>query len=383
MLVRYSYRVYPGKLQQISAAKQFGCNRVVWNDALKWVIGHGAEYKWPSQSELSMLCITLAKQYECRKWLSEVSAVPLQQSLIDLNTAFTNFFDSLSGKRKGPKAGFPQLKKKSNTQSARYAKTAFSLKGTKLYLAKIGNLKVKWGKRPLPNPPSSVTLIKNNVNQYHVSFVVEIPELDVKPVRSSIGVDLGVKTFAFCSNGESFQAPDYKKLNRKIARFQRKLARQKRGSHRRERTRLRVAKLKLKIKNIRKDFLHKLSTKLVSENQTVCLEDLNVKGMLANRRLSRAISEQGWAMFRQMCEAKTKKFVNREFSIVSRWEPSSQICSDCGYRWGKIDLSVREIKCLGCGSKHDRDENASKNIEAVGVGHAHNSKRTVKECQPA
>jgi putative transposase len=342
---------------------------------------HGDEYKWPSNAELQSLCITLAKQYKEREWLKEVSVVPLQQSLNDLGVAFKNFFESLSGKRKGPKVGFPVMKKRSNTQSSRYTQRGFSLNGGKLFLAKIGNLKVKWGGRPLPSYPTSVTLTKNNAGQYHVSFVVDAPVVEVEPIRKSIGIDLGIKVFAFCSTGEQFNAPSYKTLNRKVARLQRRLARQKKGSNRREVTRLRIAKLKLKIKNVRKDFLHKLSSKLVRENQTVSLEDLNVKGMLANRKLSRAISEQGWSTFRDMCKAKTKKFADRTFVVISRWEPTSQICSTCGYKWGKLDLSVRSILCLNCGTNHDRDENAAMNIDLVGAGHAHDSKWTANECK--
>lgn len=144
--------------------------------------------------------------------------------------------------------------------------------------------------------------------------------------------------------------------------------------------RLRVAKLKAKLRDIRKDFLHKLSTKVVNENQVVALEDLNVSGLTQNRKLSRAISKLGWREFRTMCEAKSEKF-GREFVVISRWEPTSQVCSDCGYRWGKLDLKVREIVCLSCGTLHDRDDNASKNIEQVGVGHIHDSKRTGRERQ--
>ncbi len=144
--------------------------------------------------------------------------------------------------------------------------------------------------------------------------------------------------------------------------------------------RLRVAKLKAKQADKRKDFLHKLSTKVVSENQATVLEDLNVSGMLKNRCLSRAISQSGWRDFRTMCEAKSNKF-GREFVVISRWEPTSQICSDCGYRWGKLDLSVREIVCINCNSRHDRDANAAKNIEKVGVGHIHDPKRTGRECK--
>jgi putative transposase len=144
--------------------------------------------------------------------------------------------------------------------------------------------------------------------------------------------------------------------------------------------RLRVAKLKAKLRDTRKDFLHKLSTKVVNENQVIALEDLNVSGMLKNRKLSRAISQAGWRKFRTMCQAKSDKF-GREFVVISRWEPTSQVCSDCGYRWGKLDLKVREIVCMNCGTHHDRDDNASKNIEQVGVGHIHDSKRTGRKCK--
>lgn len=139
--------------------------------------------------------------------------------------------------------------------------------------------------------------------------------------------------------------------------------------------RLRVAVLKARLRDTRSYFLHKLSTKIVNDNQVIALEDLNVSGMLKNRCLSRAISQAGWQEFRTLCEAKSEKFV-REFVVISRWEPTSQVCSDCGYRWGKLDLKVREIVCLNCGTLHDRDDHASKNIEQVGVGHIHDSKRT-------
>ena len=144
--------------------------------------------------------------------------------------------------------------------------------------------------------------------------------------------------------------------------------------------RLKVARLKCRLRDTRKDFLHKLSTKVVNENQVIALEDLNVSALLKNRCLSRAISSAGWREFRTMCEAKSDKY-GREFVVISRWEPTSQVCSDCGYRWGKLDLKVREIVCVNCGALHDRDNNASKNIEQVGVGHIHDSKRTGRECK--
>lgn len=225
---------------------------------------------------------------------------------------------------------------------------------------------------------SSVTVIKDCANRYFLSFVVEIEPVSVEPVSSSVGIDLGLKTFAVLSMGESFKSPDYSKLDRKVRKLQRKLARQVKASNRRNKTRLTIARLHNEISDLRKDFLHKLSTKVVCENQAITLEDLNVSGMVKNRKLSRAISLQGWREFRELCKAKSEKF-GRQFQTVSRWEPTSQICSDCGYKWGKLDLKVRAVTCLSCGASHDRDENAAKNINKVGIGHCHDSKWTLRD----
>jgi putative transposase len=376
MKARCQYRIYPTDRQSKGLAQLFGCSRVVWNDALEIVRNIPKGEKWPSNSELQKLVITQAKKTGARDWLADVSVVALQQSVIDLGTAFKNFFESRSGKRKGKKVGFPKFKKRSNRQSARLTQRGFALKGNKLSLAKLGGFKVKWS-RPLPAEPSSVTIIKNTANQYFASFVVEVGQIDVLPIRSSIGVDLGIKTFAFLSTGDRVESPGYKQLDRKARRFQRKLARQVRGSNRWQNTRLKIAKLKLKVANIRKDFLHKTTTKLVRENQTVCLENLNVSGMLKNRKLARAIAEQGWSTARTMCTAKANQYKDRCISIISRWEPTSQACSDCGFRWGKLDLSIRSVLCVSCGAEHDRDENAAKNIESSGLELAHDAKRTM------
>lgn len=211
-----------------------------------------------------------------------------------------------------------------------------------------------------------MTIIKNTTGQYHASFVVEIEQKRVESLRPSIGVNLGIRVFAFPSVGEPIKAPDYQK----------RLARQQKGSKRRETTRLKIAKRQLKIRNIRKHFLHTQSTKLIRENQAVSLEDLAVSNMVKNRKLSRAISQQGWSEFRTMLESKAAQYVNRAVRIVSRWEPTSQNCSDCGCRWGKLDLSVRIVRCGSCGAKHDRDLNAARNIDTVGAGLAHDAKWT-------
>jgi putative transposase len=374
MKARYQYRFYPTIQQQQSLARLFGCVRVVWNDAL--AICKQAE-KLPSNNDLQKLVITQAKKTTEREWLSDVSSVPLQQSVADLGIAYKNFFDSLKGKRKGKKVGTPRFKKKTNQQSARFVKTGFSIQGEQVYLAKIGNVKPIWS-RELPSSPSSVTVIKDGANRYFLSFVVEVKPVNIDAKNQSIGIDLGIKTLAVMSNGEKAQSPDYSKLDRKIRKLQKKLARQPKDSKRSHKTRIKIAKLHNQITDTRQDFLHKLSTKIISENQVIVLEDLNVSGMVKNRKLARSISLQGWRQFRTLCEGKAEKF-NRDFRVISRWEATSQICSKCGYKWGKLDLKIRSVKCLNCGTEHDRDENAAKNINKVGTGHCHDSKRAQRQ----
>ncbi|MEZ2321002.1 MAG: RNA-guided endonuclease InsQ/TnpB family protein [Microcoleus sp.] len=374
MKARYRYRFYPTSQQQKNLAQLFGCVRVVWNDALALC---KQSKKKPSSADLQKIVITQAKNTEERVWLGDVSCVPLQQSVADLDVAFKNFFSSCKGKRKGHKVGYPKFKKKTNSQSARFRVGGFSLKGDGIYLAKIGIVNPIWS-RKLPSEPSSVTVTKDCANRYFLSFVVELqPEL-VEAKNPSIGIDLGIKTFAVMSNGDRAESPSYKKLDRKVRKLQRKLARQPKDSRRRNVTRIRIAKLHNQIADTRKDELHKFSTKIVNENQVIVLEDLNVSGMVKNRKLSRAISQQGWYEFRTLCEAKSEKF-GREFKVISRWEPTSQVCSGCGFKWGKIDLSIRSILCLSCGTLADRDENAARNIEMVGMGHRHDLKCTVRQ----
>lgn len=264
MKARYQFRFYPTDQQQQLLAQLFGCVRVVWNDAL--AICKRSE-KLPSNNDLQKLVITQAKKTDERSWLSGVSNIPLQQSVADLGVAYKNFFDSLKGKRKGKKVGSPKFKKKTQRQSARFRIGGFSIKGEEVYLAKIGNVKPIWS-RYLPSAPSSVTVIKDCANRYFLSFVIEIepvqsdsgakPCLRASAKNQSIGIDLGIKTFAVMSNGEKAISPDYSKKDRKIRKLQRKLARQQKGSKRREVTRLKIAKQHNKIADTRKDFLHKL-----------------------------------------------------------------------------------------------------------------------------
>ena len=361
MKVRYQYRIYPTIGQQQSLTQLFGCVRVVFNDALAFSKQSG---KYPGGNLLSAR-LTQAKKTDERVWLNDVSSVPLQQALQDLNAAYRNLFKSIKGKRKGAKVNPPRFKRKTNQQSARFTKAAFKLKDSKIYLAKIGELKTKWS-RPLPSEPSSVTVIKDCAGRYFVSFVVEIQPINVEPKNQGVGVDLGLETLATLSTGEKVKAPNTDALARKIRKGKRKWARSVKGSRGRERLRIAIARTEAKQSDIRKDFNQKLATRLVRENSVVMLEDLNVSGMVKNRCLARAISRAGWRQLRTLCEAKASMIHEREVRIISRWEPTSQICSCCGERWGKLELSIRSVVCLNCGTEHDRDVNASINILAAG-----------------
>lgn len=379
MKLRYRYRIYPTSAQAKRLAQMFGCSRVVWNDALAFCQEQYLEGgQYPGSSALMKQCITKAKKTVERSWLSSVSVVPLQQSVRDLDVAFRNFFSSVSGKRKGPKVQMPRFKKRHSNQTARFTQRGFSV-GSKLHLAKIGSLKVQWS-RALPSVPSSVTIIKEASGRYFASFVVE-KEPELLPWNdTSIGIDLGITTFATLSTGQKVEAPKpLRRYLRKLARLQKTLSRCTKGSNRRQVAKLKVARLHSRIKDIRTDFLHKLSSKLIVENQEINLEDLNVSGLLKNRRWSKAISDLGWRQFRTMLEAKAFMY-GRDINVISRWEPTSQTCSCCGHREGRKQLGIREWQCLNCGVFHDRDINAALNIKAAG-GHSEALNGCRRECK--
>ncbi len=326
--------------------------------------------------------ITQAKKTSERCWLSEVSNIVLQQSFRDLQQAWNNYFKSLKGKRKGKKVGRPKFKKKQSRQAIRFRKGGFTVHSTSVKLAKIGQVPIVYS-RKLPSPPSSVTIIKDTANRYFASFVVEINPENMPKIDKSVGIDLGLTHFAILSDGEKIENPKlHKKMLRRIKKANRRLSKAKKDSNRRKsgcdravgslrlarapsRRKLRLAKLHAKVKDSRNDFLQKLSTRLVRENQAIAIEDLNVSGMVKNRKLSRAISDAGWYSFRSLLDAKCEKY-GRDFVVIDRWEATSQKCSNCGKHGGKKELNVRAWTCLHCGEQHDRDINAAKNILVAG-----------------
>lgn len=372
MKARYSYRIYPKQSQLTPMAKAMGCSRVVYNDAW-WLYKNAERNNLDRPKKISNLVITQAKKTEERKWLSEVSSVVLQQSLRDLQTAWNNYFSSLKGNRKGKAVGKPKPKKKHGRQAIRFASNAFSVHSQSVYLAKIGHVKVVFS-RPLPSKPSSVTIIKDTTGRYFASFVVEVPEEIAPQTDNSCGIDLGLTHFCILSSGEKIENPRWhKKMLRQIKKANRRLAKAKKDSNRRKKRQLRLAKLHAKVKDQRTDFLHKLTTRLVRENQALAVEDLNVAGLVKNRKLSRAISDAGWAKFKTMLAAKCDKY-GRDLTIVDRWFASSQICSGCGKSGGKKELDVREWQCLYCNTVHDRDINAAENLNRWAGGQSDQDK---------
>ena len=364
MKARYKYRIYPNQSQIKKLNQLFGCCQYVWNQSLAYChqLYANGENK-PSYVDLTKQFITQAKKkLIC---LKDVVSTPLQQSLKDLDRAYKNFFDSCQGKRKEIKVKPPKFKSINYKQAARFVGANHNIYQDKIYFQKIGKIKINWSIR-LPSPATYVTVIKYLANRYFAIFVIEIcietctenfPKTD-----NSIGINLGILSFATLSNGEKIEAPKPLKKNlKKLAKIQGKLDKKTSGSKRRNKARLRVAKLHGKIKDIRTGFLYKLSTNLVRKYDTILLEDLNISGMIKNRSLAKAISDLGWRQFQTLTEAKCDKY-GREFRVINRWEPTSQKCSYCGFKGGKKEINVREWTCLNCGILNDRDINTAVNI---------------------
>ena len=357
----YRYRFYPTDEQAHNLACTFGCVRFVYNYALhqrkRAYFDHGVKL---STKDLSA-ALTALKREEGTAWLKEVSAVPLQQALRHLDSAYTNFFEG--------RAEYPTFKKKHHAHSATYTDNAFTLKGDKLPLAKQKDpLHIIWS-RPLPEgaPPSSVTVSKDKSGRYFVSLLVEEGTGTLPLTSKAVGIDLGLKSFLITSDGETLANPKYSARDeKKLATAQRNHARKKKGGKNRNKARKKGARLHARIADTRRDFQHKASTKWIRETQVICLETLNVKGMLQNHGLAKAISDVGWGEFTRQLEYKATWY-GRTIIKIDRWYPSSKTCSDCGHVLDTLTLDVREWVCPCCGTWHERDINAARNILAEGL----------------
>jgi putative transposase len=366
--LRYNYRIYPTPDQQNALAKAFGCARVVFNDGLRTrqqARQQGLPYI--SDGALCTQVITEAKKTDTRAWLCEVSAVVLQQAVADLNTAYRNFFTSLSGARKGRKVAPPRFKsRKDHRQSIRFTKNSRFrvLYNGRLRLPKIGDVAVRWS-RSLPSAPSSVAIIRDAAGRYFASFVVRTGEDETLPaVVSEVGIDLGLTHFAVLSDGTKVASPRFlRRAEKKLKRLQRDLSRKQRGSNRRRKAAAKVARAHARVADTRRDWQHKLSTAIVRDNQAIYVEDLCVVG-LGRTRLAKSVHDAAWASFTSMVEYKASRY-GRTFGRVDRFFPSTRMCSACGRVNEKMALNVRAWDCP-CGAAHDRDVNAAINIKAAG-----------------
>lgn len=366
MQLRYAYRLNPTPGQRQALARAFGCARVVFNDvvaARRTAREQGDPY--PTDGTLSK-ALTAAKRTPERAWLAEVSAVVLQQALADANTAYRNFFASVKGARKGRKLGAPRFRsRKDRAQSIRFTKAArFRVTPAgRLRLPGIGDVPVRWS-RDLPGEASSVTVTVDATGRYHASFVVEVPDAPLPSTDREVGIDLGLTHFVVLSDGRKVDNPRIaRKAARKLRRAQQELARRQKGSANRRKSVRKVARCHARVGDTRRDWLHKLSTTLISENQAVYVEDLAVSG-LARTRLARSVADAGWSTFVAMLAYKATRR-GRSFVKVDRWLPSTRTCSTCGAIGDKKPLHVREWTCP-CGAAHNRDVNAAINILAAG-----------------
>jgi putative transposase len=357
----FKYRFYPTSEQGFLLRRTIGCTRLVYNRAL----AERTEAWYERQERVGYAqtssLLTDWKKLSGLGFLNDVSCVPLQQGLRHLQTAFTNFFAG--------RAKYPNFKKKRNGGSAEFTKSAFKWRDGKLFLAKSSeSLDIRWS-RAIPEgvEPSTVTVKLSPSGRWSISLLVDIEIEAMRSSQKAIGIDLGITSLIALSTGEKIANPkSFKAKRAKLRIAQKSLSRKQKGSNNRHKSRLKVAKIHAQISDARNDFLHKLTTRLVRENQTIAVEDLAVKNMMKNRKLSLAISDASWGELVRQLEYKCDWY-GRTLVLIDRWFPSSKRCGSCGHIVDKLPLNVREWDCPSCGTHHDRDINASKNILAAGL----------------
>ena len=357
----YKFRLYPTPQQEIALARTFGCARFAYNYMLRQRTDAWFERKEKVGYHETSAMLTALKKTEEFSWLNEVSSVPVQQSLRHLQTAFGNFF--------ARRSKYPTFKKKDGAQSAEYTTSAFKWADGKLRIAKMDEaLNIRFSRTiPKAAKVTTVTVSKDCAGRYFVSMLCTDQVQAKTPVAAKVGIDLGLTHFAILSTGEKIAAPNtFRKNEEKLAKLQRRLAKKTKGSANRKMAKLKVAKLHAKITDSRKDFLHKLSTRLVNENQVIAIETLAVSNMQKNHNLAKSIADASWSEFVRQLEYKSLWY-GRELVGIDRWYPSSKRCSDCGHTVAKMPLNVREWACPECGTVHDRDINAARNVLAAGL----------------
>ena len=357
----YKFRFYPDPEQENILARTFGSARFAYNYMLRLRTDAWYERQERIGYHETSSALTLLKKDTDFGWLNEVSCVPVQQSLRHLQTAFTNFF--------AKRAAYPSFKSKHGKQSAEYTSSAFKWDGKSLTLAKMKEpLAIRFSRTiPKAAKVTTVTVSKDTAGRYFVSMLCDDAVATLPEATGQIGIDLGLTHFAVLSTGEKIAAPNvFRKNEKKLAKLQRRLAKKQKGSKNRAKAKLKVARIHAKIADTRRDFTHKLSTRLIRENQTIAVETLAVKNMVKNGNLAKSISDAGWSDFVRQLEYKAKWY-GRTLVGIDKWYPSSKRCSACGFVVSKMPLSVREWTCPECGVVHDRDINAACNILAAGL----------------
>ncbi|MFC8430121.1 RNA-guided endonuclease InsQ/TnpB family protein [Streptomyces sp. NPDC057253] len=358
----FKYRFYPTDEQVAELSRTFGCVRLVYNKALE----ERTRAWYGEQRRISYVqssaALTRWKKTEELAFLTEVSSVPLQQALRHLQAAFAHFF--------AKRAQYPRYKsRKKSRASAEYTRSAFTWRDGRLTLAKTAEpLDIRWS-RPLPEgaEPTTVSVSRDAAGRWFVSLLCEDTIAPAPATTKAVGLDAGITSLVTLSTGEKIANPRHERHDRaRLARAQRELARKAKGSANREKARRRVAKVHARIADRRRDFLHKLTSRIVHENQVVVIEDLTVRNLLKNGRLARAISDAAWTDLRMMLEYKCAWY-GRELVVIDRFFPSSKLCGSCGTVRGKLPLNVRAWTCEHCGAVHDRDVNAARNILAAGL----------------
>ncbi|MEU3164942.1 RNA-guided endonuclease TnpB family protein [Streptosporangium sp. NPDC006930] len=364
MRTAYKVRAYPTPEQAAMLNRTFGCVRVVWNRTLAWRHARYRSERATTNFIQANAYLTAMKATDELAWLNEVSSVPLQQAIRHQQVAFTSFFAG--------RARYPRYKSRTARQSAEYTRSAFRYRDGRLFLAKLDTpLDVVWSWPdidPASIDPTTVTVSREACGRWYASFAVEVNDPKQAPATgTAVGVDVGVKDFAVTSDGEKIANPRHlAKRERNLARYQRRMARKQRGSANRAKAKAKVARAHRKVRASRTDFLHRTSTRLVRDHDVIVIEDLAVKNMVRNRSLAKAISDCGWGTFRRMLEYKTAEH-GRHLIVIDRWYPSSKTCSACGHLLARLSLGTRTWQCPSCGTRHDRDVNAAKNILAAGL----------------
>lgn len=355
----YRYRINPDAKQADILARTFGCARYVYNWGLR--LRTDAFHQRQERIGYAGTCklLTTLKQEPDKLWLAECSNVVLQQSLSNLDTAFKNFFQG--------RAKYPSFKNRFGKQSARYTTSGFRWKNGQIWLAKMETpLDICWS-REFTGNPSGVSVSKDTAGRYFISILVEEHIQELPVTNKMVGIDLGLKDAAIFSDGTKIPNPTFlRKSEKKLARAQRKLSRTQKGSKNREKARHQVALVHAKIADRRRDWQHKLTTKIVQENQIISVESLKIKNMVKNHCLAKSISDVGWGEMVRQLEYKSNWY-GRTLVNIDQWYPSSKRCSACGYILDTLSLNTRKWTCPECGIIHDRDINAATNILSAGL----------------